>query len=66
MSTDETATEYRQYRFLPPPGATDMLLIRHGESAPARLDAPALCWTARPTPTSTPAAGRRRSWSPTA
>ena len=41
MSTGETATEYRQYRFLPPPGATDMLLIRHGESAPARLDAPA-------------------------
>ncbi|GAA2361597.1 histidine phosphatase family protein [Saccharopolyspora halophila] len=27
--------EYRQSRFTPPPGATDILLIRHGESAPA-------------------------------
>jgi probable phosphoglycerate mutase len=35
------ATEYRQHRFSAPPGATDILLIRHGESAPARLDAPA-------------------------
>lgn len=33
--------EYRQYRFSPPPGATDMLWIRHGESAPARPDDPA-------------------------
>lgn len=41
MSTDDAPTEYRQYRFRPPPGATDMLLIRHGESAPARPDAPA-------------------------
>jgi len=31
-------TEYRQYRFALPPGATDLLLIRHGESAPARAD----------------------------
>jgi probable phosphoglycerate mutase len=28
--------EYRQYRFTPPPGATDLLVIRHGESAPYR------------------------------
>ena len=27
--------EYRQFRFTPPPGATDVLLVRHGESAPA-------------------------------
>ena len=27
--------EYRQVRFAVPPGATDMILIRHGESAPA-------------------------------
>ena len=33
-------TEYRQPRFAPPPGATDILLVRHGESAPARLDEP--------------------------
>jgi probable phosphoglycerate mutase len=32
---------YRQYRFALPEGATDLLLVRHGESAPARLDAPA-------------------------
>jgi probable phosphoglycerate mutase len=32
------AAEYRQYRFAPPAGATDLLLIRHGESAPARAD----------------------------
>lgn len=41
MSTNNATTEYRQYRFAPPPGATDILLIRHGESAPATLDAPA-------------------------
>src|SRR3954462_423027 len=33
--------EYRQYRFSLPEGATDLLIVRHGESAPARLDAPA-------------------------
>lgn len=32
---------YRQYRFALPDGATDLLIVRHGESAPARLDAPA-------------------------
>ena len=26
---------YRQYRFSAPPGATELLLVRHGESAPA-------------------------------
>lgn len=35
-----TSTEYRQERFQPPPGATDILLVRHGESAPARPDEP--------------------------
>lgn len=38
--TDEPV-EYRQYRFTPPPGATDLLIVRHGESAPAREDQPA-------------------------
>src|SRR5436305_15302110 len=33
--------EYRQYRFTLPEGATDLLIVRHGESAPARLDRPA-------------------------
>jgi 2,3-bisphosphoglycerate-dependent phosphoglycerate mutase len=32
----EPQTEYRQYRFALPPGGTDILLVRHGESAPAR------------------------------
>jgi probable phosphoglycerate mutase len=32
--------EYRQARFAPPPGATVLLLVRHGESAPARLGEP--------------------------
>lgn len=36
----ETLTEYRQYRFRLPPGAADLLLVRHGESQPARLDEP--------------------------
>ena len=35
MSEDTDAAPIRQYRFRPPPGACDMLLIRHGESQPA-------------------------------
>ncbi len=35
-----STVEYRQTRFSPPPGATELLLIRHGESAPARPDVP--------------------------
>jgi 2,3-bisphosphoglycerate-dependent phosphoglycerate mutase len=34
------ATAYRQTRFRPPPGATDILLIRHGESQAAHIDKP--------------------------
>ena len=30
--------EYRQPVYTPPKGATDLILIRHGESAPARAD----------------------------
>jgi probable phosphoglycerate mutase len=33
-------TEFRQVRFRRPPGATDILLIRHGESEAARPDVP--------------------------
>lgn len=40
MSDDDRTTEYRQYRFSPPPGACDMLLVRHGESEPARRGEP--------------------------
>jgi 2,3-bisphosphoglycerate-dependent phosphoglycerate mutase len=32
--------EYRQPRFQPPPGSTELLLVRHGESAPARRGQP--------------------------
>lgn len=32
---------YRQYRFSLPEGATDLVIVRHGESAPARPDQPA-------------------------
>jgi len=35
MSTPEQEIEYRQHRFSPPPGATEIFLVRHGESAPA-------------------------------
>lgn len=37
-------TEYRQHRFRRPPGSTDLLLVRHGESAAARegLEFPAV------------------------
>lgn len=31
---------FRQYRFTPPDGATTVLLVRHGESAPAHPDRP--------------------------
>lgn len=33
-------TEYRQPKFRAPRGSTELLLVRHGESAPARPDAP--------------------------
>ena len=46
--------EYRQYRFSLPEGATDLLIVRHGESAPARPDAPA------PTSTGTATRNSRR------
>src|SRR6476620_6349372 len=31
---------FRQHRFRPPPGATTLLIVRHGESAPAHPDRP--------------------------
>lgn len=34
------AEEYRQPRFAPPPGATEVLLVRHGESRAATADNP--------------------------
>jgi 2,3-bisphosphoglycerate-dependent phosphoglycerate mutase len=35
MADEEQPTEYRQHRFRPPPGACELLIVRHGESAPA-------------------------------
>lgn len=40
MTTSESPAEYPQVRFRPPAGATELLLIRHGESAPARPGRP--------------------------
>jgi 2,3-bisphosphoglycerate-dependent phosphoglycerate mutase len=34
--SENDVEEYRQARFQPPPGSTEFLLVRHGESAPAR------------------------------
>ncbi|MBF8191477.1 histidine phosphatase family protein [Nonomuraea sp. K274] len=39
-SESGTAGEYRQSRFRTPPGATEVLLVRHGESEPAHPDRP--------------------------
>ena len=36
----EAEAGYRQHRFVTPPGATELLLIRHGESQPAFPDRP--------------------------
>src|SRR6185437_6508955 len=41
LVSDSEPEVYRQHRFTLPPGATDLLIVRHGESAPARLDMPA-------------------------
>ncbi|MFG2073837.1 histidine phosphatase family protein [Nonomuraea maritima] len=39
-SEREKPVEYRQGRFRTPPGATEIMLVRHGESQPARPDRP--------------------------
>ena len=36
----EAVAEHRQLRYVPPPGAATLLLVRHGESAPFREDEP--------------------------
>ncbi len=41
MSNEQPApVEHRQVRFTPPAGATELLVVRHGESAPFRPGAP--------------------------
>jgi probable phosphoglycerate mutase len=32
--------QYRQYRFVAPPGACDLLIVRHGESLPESFESP--------------------------
>lgn len=38
MARGQQTTEYRQHRFSLPPGGSDLLLVRHGESQPAYRD----------------------------
>jgi probable phosphoglycerate mutase len=38
--SDDAPTSYRQHRFAPPPGAADLIIVRHGESAPQTYEAP--------------------------
>ncbi|KAB2346413.1 histidine phosphatase family protein [Actinomadura rudentiformis] len=40
MAPNDDQTEYRQTPYAPPPGATEILLVRHGASEPARPDRP--------------------------
>ena len=40
MSAPQAPREYRQHRFAPPPGAVELLVVRHGESAAANPDQP--------------------------
>lgn len=40
MPDQQPPEGFRQHRYSSPPGATTILLVRHGESAPARLDEP--------------------------
>jgi probable phosphoglycerate mutase len=40
VSSTSPPTQYRQLRFVPPAGATTILLVRHGESAAAQADRP--------------------------
>jgi probable phosphoglycerate mutase len=40
MDLVTNSAEYRQHRFSLPDGATELLLVRHGESQPAREDRP--------------------------
>jgi probable phosphoglycerate mutase len=38
--TDSAPESYRQYRFAPPAGAADLIIVRHGESAPQTYERP--------------------------
>ena len=55
QGTDESpdAGTYRQLRFRRPPGACELLLVRHGESAPRARTTRSRWWTGTATPRST-------------
>ena len=57
---------YRQHRFRRPPGATELLLVRHGESAPAVHGSRSPSSTGTATRRWRPRARSRRNGSPTA
>jgi len=40
IAVTQATRSYRQHRFAPPPGSTELLLVRHGESEPAVADRP--------------------------
>jgi probable phosphoglycerate mutase len=46
--------EFRQYRFTVPPGATDLVIVRHGESAPWRTGVPVPDWNGHGDPALAP------------
>ena len=54
------ADSYRQNRFRVPPGATELILVRHGESAPASLASPFPLVDGRSDPALSPA-GREQA-----
>jgi 2,3-bisphosphoglycerate-dependent phosphoglycerate mutase len=46
--------EYRQYRYTVPPGATDLIIVRHAESAPWRSDVEVPQWNGHGDPALAP------------
>jgi 2,3-bisphosphoglycerate-dependent phosphoglycerate mutase len=46
--------EFRQYRYTVPPGATDLIIVRHGESAPWRSDVEVPQWNGHGDPALAP------------
>jgi probable phosphoglycerate mutase len=54
--SEETVDDrvYRQHRFVLPPGATDILVVRHGESMPGRVGDPVPTWEGHADPALAP------------
>ena len=60
--SDTATRKFPQSRFSPPPGATEILLVRHGESAPHVEGESFDLVDGTATLRSRRAAGSRRSW----